>query len=141
MYLFLDSETQLGKSNEFNNYAKKGQVKSAFKTYKAILFCHQKTMKEQKALHEISLIPYTSVQQVPQSPISESTLPYSVAPLFQRISQHPCQDRQNRKQTQCLLPTQFFRINLKDALSYISIKHFRAFSLSRMFNEFFPKPE
>ena len=41
--------------------------------------------EEWKCLKKFSSTPNTSVQQVPQSPISKST-PIHVAPLFQRIS-------------------------------------------------------
>ena len=68
-----------------------------------------------------SSTPNTSEQQFPQSPISRAVPPYSVPPLFQRISWPPGQDQENGKRTYCWLPTKSFWINLKDTSSHISI--------------------
>ena len=64
-----------------------------------------------------SLGPNTSVQQVPQSRNSKSTLHYSIAFSFSNniFSFTP------GKRTQCRLPPYFFRINLKDTSSLSSI--------------------
>ena len=69
----------------------------AEKSPKVILSCHQKIIKKQtdSALN-FPLPPQNSVRQ---------GAPYSVTPLFQRISQSSCQDQQNGKFTYCQLPT------------------------------------
>ena len=48
-------------------------------------------------------------------------LVYLLSPLVCRISQPEGQDQQNDKQKECLLSPWFFKINLKDTPSHISI--------------------
>ena len=50
MYLFLNSELQLGKSKEFNNQGTKVQVKRAFKSF----FPPKPPQKNRQTLHEFS---------------------------------------------------------------------------------------
>ena len=56
--------------------------------------------------------------------------------LIRRIPQPWGQYQQNGKQTYCQLPTQSFRITLKDTPSHISMKSW-GFYLSKIFLEFF----
>ena len=51
MYLFLNSEPKLGKSKEFNNQGLK--VNRNLNLNVIFFFCHQKTIKNRQALHEI----------------------------------------------------------------------------------------
>ena len=51
MYLFLNSEPKLGKSKEFNNQGLK--VNRNLNLNVILFFCHQKTIKNRQALHEI----------------------------------------------------------------------------------------
>ena len=84
-------------------------------------FCAtKKILKSRQALHEIFFNPQCKCAEVPQSPISRSMPPFSVA-LFFGISQPLAQDQKNGKETYCWFPPCFFSINLKAVLSHISL--------------------
>ena len=81
MYLFLEFEPQLGKSEEFNNQGMKENI--AFR----ILLLTKKNKKADRFCKELSLNPNTKCTEVPQSSIS--THPFFDVPSFSKISHLP----------------------------------------------------
>ena len=86
VYLFLEFEPQLGKSEKFNNQGMKEN--KAFR----IPFIVKKQLKCRQALHRIFLKPQYKIQK--GNSILYFNTSFSYVPSFSKISQHPGQNHQ-----------------------------------------------
>ena len=81
-YPFFNSELKLGKSNKSNNPGMEVQFKRAFKT--CYFLSPKKGIQKQTPHKKFYSTPNTSVQQLPQSPISNTTLSLFCCPPFSK---------------------------------------------------------
>ena len=72
--------------------------KKSFRKLFFFVYQKKKKKKSRPALHEFFSTPNTSVQQVPQSPISKAMPPYLTVPSSSK-NQPPDKDQQNGKRT------------------------------------------